>query len=151
MFRRREGMTKTAFRRRAAATTTRRFRRFMPGQSNVLCLFRVERWQGDSAFLKQDRWQKRVIQPHAALAREVPVIFETGFLTEKDFMLVLSRKVNETVRIGDNIEITVTEIDRNRVRLGITAPPEVPILRSELLGKTKEIPGCHFNGDEPLD
>ena len=34
-------------------------------------------------------------------------------------MLVLSRKVNETVRIGDNIEIAVTEIDRNRVRLPV--------------------------------
>jgi len=66
-------------------------------------------------------------------------------------MLVLSRKVNETVRVGDNIEIAVTDIDRNRVRLGITAPPEVTILRTELLNRTDTIPGCHFNGDEPLD
>jgi len=66
-------------------------------------------------------------------------------------MLVLSRRANETVRIGDNIEIAVTEIDRNRVRLGITAPPEVTILRTELLHRTNKIPGHHNNGDEPLE
>jgi carbon storage regulator len=47
-------------------------------------------------------------------------------------MLVLSRKENETIHIGDDIVITLVKIDRNRVRIGITAPVEVKVLRSEL-------------------
>jgi carbon storage regulator len=48
-------------------------------------------------------------------------------------MLVLSRKVNEHVVIGDQIRVTVVSIRGNQVRLGFEAPPNVPILREELL------------------
>jgi len=48
-------------------------------------------------------------------------------------MLVLSRKMNESIVIGDNIVITVVKVDRNTVRLGIEAPPEVKVFRQELL------------------
>lgn len=48
-------------------------------------------------------------------------------------MLVLSRKKNESIRIGDSIEITVLAVHCDRVRIGITAPREVPVVRSELL------------------
>ncbi len=48
-------------------------------------------------------------------------------------MLVLTRKVDQPVRINDNIEIRVLEIRANRVRLGIVAPPEVSIKRQETL------------------
>jgi carbon storage regulator len=48
-------------------------------------------------------------------------------------MLVLSRKLNQEIRIGDDIVIRVLEIKGNRVRLGIFAPREVPVLRGELL------------------
>ena len=47
-------------------------------------------------------------------------------------MLVLSRKVGETIVVGDNIEIVVSRIDRDTVRLAIGAPREVPIFRGEL-------------------
>ena len=47
-------------------------------------------------------------------------------------MLVLSRKVGETVRIAENIEVTVVEIKHGRVRLGFRCPQEVPILRQEV-------------------
>lgn len=47
-------------------------------------------------------------------------------------MLVLSRKVGETIRIADNVEIVVVQIGPGKVRLGINAPPEVKILRGEL-------------------
>ncbi|MHB0912638.1 MAG: carbon storage regulator CsrA [Armatimonadota bacterium] len=50
-------------------------------------------------------------------------------------MLVLSRKTNEQIVLGDAIEITVVEIRGDRVRLGIKAPPGVPIHRVELLEK----------------
>lgn len=47
-------------------------------------------------------------------------------------MLVLSRKKNESIIIDDNIVITVVEIRGDKVRLGIEAPREVPIHRSEI-------------------
>ncbi|MFO0870653.1 MAG: carbon storage regulator [Pirellulales bacterium] len=48
-------------------------------------------------------------------------------------MLVLSRKVGEKIRIGDDIVVMVTSISGDRVRLGISGPPEVPIHREELV------------------
>lgn len=48
-------------------------------------------------------------------------------------MLVLSRKVGSSIRIGKDITLTVVKIDRNQVRLGIEAPLNVPVLREELL------------------
>jgi len=47
-------------------------------------------------------------------------------------MLVLSRKTNEVICIGPNIYIRVLAIQGGKVRLGIEAPTEVPIRRSEL-------------------
>lgn len=47
-------------------------------------------------------------------------------------MLVVSRKINEQIQIGDDITVTVVEVKRGRVRLGITAPKDVSIRRSEL-------------------
>lgn len=48
-------------------------------------------------------------------------------------MLVLSRRVDESIMVGDEIEIVVLEIRGNRVRLGFKGPAEIPIVRSELL------------------
>ncbi len=48
-------------------------------------------------------------------------------------MLVLSRKLGEKIYINDNICITVVDIDRGKIRLGIDAPRDVPIYRQELL------------------
>jgi len=47
-------------------------------------------------------------------------------------MLVLSRKKNESIVIDDNIVITVVEVRGDKVRLGIQAPREVPVHRSEV-------------------
>jgi carbon storage regulator len=48
-------------------------------------------------------------------------------------MLVLSRKLGEKICIGNNICITVVDIERGKIRLGIEAPRDVPIFRQELL------------------
>ena len=48
-------------------------------------------------------------------------------------MLVLSRKPGEKIVIGDNIVLTVIEICRGKVRLGIEAPKDVKVMRDELL------------------
>lgn len=50
-------------------------------------------------------------------------------------MLVLSRKLGEKIYINDNICITVVDIDRGKIRLGIEAPRDVPIFRQELLSQ----------------
>lgn len=55
-------------------------------------------------------------------------------------MLVLSRKLGEKIYISDNICITVVDIDRGKIRLGIEAPRDVPIFRQELLGEKKDAP-----------
>ncbi|MBI1367584.1 MAG: carbon storage regulator CsrA [Planctomycetes bacterium] len=47
-------------------------------------------------------------------------------------MLVLSRQRDETIMIGDDIEITVVDIRGDKVRLGITAPSSVPVHRKEV-------------------
>jgi len=48
-------------------------------------------------------------------------------------MLILSRKTDQRLVIGDTIEITVVELRDGHVRLGITAPKNVPVYRKELL------------------
>lgn len=48
-------------------------------------------------------------------------------------MLVLSRGLNEAIKIGDNVTVTVVEILKDRVKLGVTAPPDIRVFRTELL------------------
>lgn len=50
-------------------------------------------------------------------------------------MLVLSRTRNESIQVGNDILITIVEIDRGQVKIGIEAPKEVSILRTELIAK----------------
>ena len=61
-------------------------------------------------------------------------------------MLVLSRKLGEKIYISDNICITVVDIDRGKIRLGIEAPRDVPIFRQELLSDT---PAAQIPADKP--
>jgi carbon storage regulator len=55
-------------------------------------------------------------------------------------MLVLTRKTNERILIGDDIRITVVGIRGNHVRIGLEAPTDVPILRDELKRRDAEAP-----------
>lgn len=48
-------------------------------------------------------------------------------------MLVLTRKIGESIQIGPGVTVTLLEVDRNKVRLGIEAPRSVPVARTELL------------------
>lgn len=52
-------------------------------------------------------------------------------------MLVLTRKVDEKIRIGDDITVTVVKIDKGTVKLGIEAPDNVDIVREEISREDK--------------
>jgi carbon storage regulator len=65
-------------------------------------------------------------------------------------MLVLSRKLNESIVIGDKVTVTVLKVDRNCVRIGIEAPGDVPIFRQELLeNRHQEEPATPISGVSP--
>ncbi len=53
-------------------------------------------------------------------------------------MLVISRKINEKIKIGDDIEIVILSIDKNQIKIGIKAPKNISILRGELIENIKD-------------
>ncbi len=55
-------------------------------------------------------------------------------------MLVLSRKLQESIKIGDNVVVMVLAIRGNKVQLGIDAPKEIHVLRAELPSAMPEFP-----------
>lgn len=65
-------------------------------------------------------------------------------------MLVITRKQGESILIGDNIEIKVSKIDDGSVKLAISAPREMTILRNEVLEKVKEENKQAISGDIDL-
>ena len=60
-------------------------------------------------------------------------------------MLVLSRKVGERILIGPDIAVTVVRVTGGGVRLGIEAPPELPVAREELAEAIQEEQGRKAN------
>ena len=53
-------------------------------------------------------------------------------------MLALSRKKNEAIIISNNVEVTILEIKGDQVKIGITAPKEVPVYRKEVYLQIQE-------------
>jgi len=52
-------------------------------------------------------------------------------------MLIITRKKSETIKIADNVEVKVLSLKGDKVRIGITAPDNVPVHRSEIYYRTK--------------
>lgn len=53
-------------------------------------------------------------------------------------MLVLTRKVNESILIGNGVRVTVARINGKQVRIGVEAPKNIPIYREELLEQDRK-------------
>ncbi len=70
-------------------------------------------------------------------------------------MLVLARKLNESIMIGDNIEIVVIDIKGDQVKLGIKAPRKITVHRKEIYQEIKQeniaAMGSEFNPDKLRD
>ena len=62
-------------------------------------------------------------------------------------MLVLTRRTNETLMIGDEVTLTILGIKGNQVRIGVNAPREVAVHREEVYERIKaeELPGTGMN------
>jgi len=59
-------------------------------------------------------------------------------------MLVLSRRKNESIMVGEEIEIVITDVRSDRVRLGISAPKHVPVHRKEIYDAIQRKKPCEI-------
>ena len=62
-------------------------------------------------------------------------------------MLILTRKVNESLMVGDDITITVLGVKGNQVRLGVTAPRDVAVHREEIYQRISDEPPAEQQGE----
>jgi carbon storage regulator len=62
-------------------------------------------------------------------------------------MLALSRKKNEAIIINNNVEVTILEVKGDQVKIGITAPKEVPVYRKEVYIQIQEANKESVNAD----
>ena len=71
--------------------------------------------------------------PIGQLWFESPLLLTTGFFFHRSTgMLVLSRKKDESIRIGDDVVVTIIEIRGDKVRVAIDAPRDIPVHRQEV-------------------
>lgn len=64
-------------------------------------------------------------------------------------MLVLSRQRDESIMIGDDVEITIVDVRGDKVRLGITAPKQIPVHRREIYDAIQREKAQKATGEAP--
>jgi len=70
-------------------------------------------------------------------ARNARFVQEKQRLQEKSNMLILTRRVGETLMIGDEVTVTVLGVKGNQVRIGVNAPKDVSVHREEIYERIK--------------
>ncbi|WP_313131375.1 carbon storage regulator CsrA [Anaerocolumna sp.] len=66
-------------------------------------------------------------------------------------MLTLSRKINESIMIGNDIEITILDVKGDQVKIGISAPKTVPVYRKEIYVQIQDVNKEAANSEVSLD
>ena len=64
-------------------------------------------------------------------------------------MLILTRRVGETLMIGDDVTVTVLGVKGNQVRIGVNAPKEVAVHREEIYDRIQKEGGSNSDAKEP--
>jgi carbon storage regulator len=96
---------------------------------------------GDSRFRRKWRLPKKIQDgPAAVRPRTGPEDASPAGSRRLDegTMLLLTRKLGENIRIGDDVKITIVEVKGNHVKLGIDAPPSVKVHREEIYERIQE-------------
>ena len=73
---------------------------------------------------------------------------EAAFNIGEAIMLILTRRIGETLMVGDDVTVTVLGVKGNQVRIGVNAPKEVPVHREEIyqrIQREKEAGEVNFN------
>jgi len=65
-------------------------------------------------------------------------------------MLILTRRVGQTVKIGDDVDVVVLGVKGNQIRIGITAPKNVPVHREEIFERLSQASNRLAKVDIPL-
>ena len=64
-------------------------------------------------------------------------------------MLILTRRIGETIIIGDSIKVTVLGVKGNQVRIGLDAPRDVSVHREEIYNRIQNETSGNYDGGEP--
>ena len=66
-------------------------------------------------------------------------------------MLILTRNSGQVLKIGDDTEVCILGVNGNQVRIGVTAPKEVPVHREEIYQRIKEAKDSEAGTEQPID
>ena len=91
----------------------------------------------DSPFLLAYKNNKKevVVKTSKIIRTALASSHTTAYEAEEGVVLILTRKVGETLVIGDEVEVTVLSMKGNQIRLGVKAPKEVAVHREEIARK----------------